>query len=72
LTSGATIPIISETQPSAMNEKTKLILALQQIDNVTSLLEGNEYEKFLCGQLISVKVELKRQLRNLGTKNGNV
>lgn len=55
-----------------MTDKINLILALQQLDNITSLLEGNEYEKFLCGQLISVKVELKRQLKNLGTKNGNV
>lgn len=48
-----------------MNEQTKLILALRQIDNLTSLLEGNEYQKFLYSHLISVQVELQRQLTNL-------
>jgi len=45
-----------------MNDKTKLILALMQIDNLTKLLEGNEYQKFLCGHLISTQIELQRQL----------
>lgn len=48
-----------------MNEQTKLILALMQIDNLTSLLEGNEYQQFLYSHLIPVQVELKRQLTNL-------
>ncbi len=48
-----------------MNEQTKLILALQQIDNLTSLLNGNEYQSFLYSHLISVKCELDRQLTNL-------
>jgi len=55
-----------------MTDKTDLVLALQQIENLTSLLEGNEYQKFLYGHLISIEVELKRQLLNLVTKNGNV
>jgi hypothetical protein len=33
-----------------------------QIDNLTKLLEGNEYQKFLYGHLISAQVELQRQL----------
>jgi hypothetical protein len=45
-----------------MDNKTKLILALMQIDNLTKLLEGNEYQKFLYRNLISTKVELRRQL----------
>ncbi len=48
-----------------MNEQTKLILALMQIDNIISLIEDNEYQKFLYGHMISVQVELKRQLTNL-------
>lgn len=48
-----------------MSEQIKIILALQQIDNITSLLEGNEYQQFLCGKLISARVELERQLTNL-------
>jgi hypothetical protein len=49
-----------------MTEETKLILALMQIDNLTSLLEGNEYQKFMYSHLISIQVELKRQLSHYG------
>ena len=45
-----------------MNEQTKLILALMQIDNLTKLFEGNEYEFMLTSKLISLQVELQRQL----------
>jgi len=47
-----------------MTDKTKLIFALMQIDNLTKLLEGNEYQEFLYSKLISVHVELRRQLSN--------
>ena len=50
-----------------MNNQHKLILALQQIDNLTSLLEGNEYQQFLYNKLIGIQVELKRQLSHYGT-----
>jgi hypothetical protein len=49
-----------------MNEATKLLLALQQIDNLTSLLECNEYQTFLYSHLNSLNVELKRQLSHYG------
>jgi hypothetical protein len=45
-----------------MTDQTKLILAMIQIDNLTELLKDNEYQKFLYGHLISVKIELQRQL----------
>lgn len=48
-----------------IDQQTKLIFALMQIDNITQLLEGNEYQTFLYSHLISVKVELERQLTNL-------
>ena len=48
-----------------MNDQTKLILALMQIDNLTSLIEGNEYQSFLYSHLISVQIELQRQLTNI-------
>lgn len=48
-----------------MKDETKLILALLQINNLTDLLQGNEYQQFLYGHLISVKCELERQLTNL-------
>jgi len=48
-----------------MNEETKLILALHQIENLTSLLSQNEYQQFLYSHLIQIQVELQRQLTNL-------
>lgn len=49
-----------------MNNQTKLILALQQIDNLTELLNDNEYQQHIYRHLIQVKVELERQLGNYG------
>jgi predicted RNA-binding protein with EMAP domain len=46
-------------------EQTRLILALHQVDNLTNLLEDNEYKTFMYSHLMSVKCELERQLRNL-------
>lgn len=48
-----------------MDEKIKLILSLSQIENLTSLLEGNEYQTYLYSHLIQMHIELKRQLTNL-------
>jgi hypothetical protein len=47
-----------------MNDKTKLILALMQIDNLTELLKGNQYQDFLYSKLISARIELQRQLNH--------
>jgi hypothetical protein len=47
-----------------MKEKTKLILAIDHVDALTQLLEGNESQKFLYSQLTPVFYELKRQLTN--------
>jgi hypothetical protein len=49
-----------------MTEKEKLILAKMQIDSLTELLQGNEYQQFLYGHLIQMQVELKRQLSHYG------
>jgi sRNA-binding regulator protein Hfq len=49
-----------------MTNQTKLILALQQVDNLTNLVEGNKYQQLLYGHLISLRVELQRQLSNYG------
>jgi hypothetical protein len=49
-----------------MNEQTKLILALQQINSLTQLFKGNAYEKFLYSKLISMEVEINRQLSHYG------
>jgi hypothetical protein len=48
-----------------MNEKERLLLALQQINNITSLLQDNKYKNYLYSNLITIEVELQRQLTNL-------
>ena len=50
-----------------MNEITRLILSIEQINNVISLTQDNEYEDYIKGQLIPASIELQRQL-NLLTK----
>jgi hypothetical protein len=49
-----------------MTSEQKLIQALAQIENLKTLLDGNEYQQYLYGHLIQVGVELKRQLNNYG------
>ena len=48
-----------------MNEETRLILALMQVDNLVSLTSENEWKSYLYGHLSSIKCELERQLTNL-------
>jgi hypothetical protein len=52
-----------------MNDLVKINLALMQVNNLSSLLEGNEYENFFNSHLISVKVELERQIYCLTNTN---
>ena len=51
-----------------MNKKSKLLLALQQVEGIAKLMEGNSYEKFIVRHLAPIHMELKRQLSN--EKNG--
>ena len=44
-----------------MTEKEKIILAQIQVDNLTSLLEDNEWKIYLYGSLAQIKYELDRQ-----------
>ncbi len=48
-----------------MDEQTKLILALYQVDGITQLTKDNEYRHYLYCKLSSIKCELERQLTNL-------
>jgi len=54
-----------------MDEETRLILSLQQIDNVVSLTRNNEWKSYIYGHLNSVHIELNRQFNLLthGEKN---
>ena len=48
-----------------MEDRAKILLALEQVSNIANLIEGNEFEQYMIGKLIPIKVELERQLTNL-------
>ena len=45
-----------------MNDKTKLILMLTQVENIAKLVEGNQWEGVFSSHLIPMKYEIERQL----------
>lgn len=53
-----------------MTSKINLILALQQVENISNLVRKNNYEGFFTSHLLPIKYELQRQLtlQNNGRK----
>jgi len=49
-------------EKSEISEKEKLCIVLQQVENLISLLKGNQYEKYLTFKLTSVYYEIQRQI----------
>ena len=47
-----------------MNNQTKLVFALEHVAHLHDLIEGNEWEHHLKQSLVSLEVELERQLHN--------
>jgi hypothetical protein len=45
-----------------MTDEMKILLALNQIDNIMKLVKGNQWEIFFSRNLIPVTIELRRQL----------
>lgn len=45
-----------------MTEKEKLLLALEQIEDMYDLIRGNQSELFFASHLLNIKYELKRQV----------
>jgi TorA maturation chaperone TorD len=50
-----------------MTPEYKLEVALQLVEELTKLVEHNEYEQFFAQHLIPIKYEIIRQLTNLQT-----
>ena len=48
-----------------MDEKSKLMLALDQINSIIELIADNEYQQYMFLHLNPVYYELERQLTNL-------
>lgn len=53
-----------------MTSKINLILALQQVENISNLVRENNYEAFFTSHLLPIKFEIERQivLHNHGKK----
>lgn len=48
-----------------MDERERLILAIQQVNNLIELLKENEYKQYIFSHLNTIYYELQRQLSNL-------
>lgn len=52
-----------------MDQEIKLILALQQIENVFELMKDNPYVGFVSSHVLPIKFEIERQLSLLTNTN---
>lgn len=52
-----------------MDKHIKLVLALQQTENIFELLKDGEYAGFFSSHLLSIKFEIERQLFLLTKSN---
>jgi len=52
-----------------MEQRMKLILAHQQIENVSKLLNDGQYAGFFTSHLLPIKFEIERQLNCLTNTN---
>ena len=55
-----------------MNDQTKLVFALEHVAHLHDLIEGNEWESYLVGNLRTIEYELERQLSLLQYERRNI
>lgn len=48
-----------------ISKHTKLVLALQQLDNLEKLVTDLDYKDYLYSKITKMRCELKRQLTNI-------
>ena len=48
-----------------MNQTSKLLFALSQVEGIRKLVKDNEYEQYFISHLTPIRTELQRQLTNL-------
>ena len=48
-----------------MNQTSKLLFALQQVEGIGKLMKDNEYEQYVISFLVPIHTELNRRLTNL-------
>jgi len=54
-----------------MTQEQKLTQALENVEELMNLTEGNEYQSYLYRHLIMIQVELERQLSCLTNTNSH-
>ena len=55
-----------EIKPKRVTDQRYILMAaIQQVDNIVSLLEENEWKNYMYQHLSPVRYELERQLSNL-------
>ena len=52
-----------------ISEIEKLKKIIDNIESILNLINGNEYENYFIGHLLSIKYEAMRQLTNLQTQS---
>jgi hypothetical protein len=52
-----------------MDQKTKLILAQMQVENIHNLLRDGQYAGFFSSHLLPIRFEIERQLNCLTGQN---
>jgi hypothetical protein len=52
-----------------MNEQIKLERAMNHLQIVIDLVDGNEYKQYFLSKFIPAQIELKRQLTNLNSSS---
>ncbi len=55
-----------------MNEKTKLMFALEHVAHLEDLLFENEWDNYLMQPLTTIKYELERQLQNINDERAGI
>mgnify|MGYP001188033260 FL=1 len=55
-----------------MNDKTKLMFALEHVAHLEDLLFENEWDNYLMQPLTTIKYELERQLRNINDERAGI
>ncbi len=55
-----------------MNDKTKLMFALEHVAHLEDLLFENEWDNYLMQPLTTIKYELERQLQNINDERAGI
>jgi hypothetical protein len=55
-----------------MSKRDKIVLALQQVDNIEKIFEDLDYSDYLVSKCYKLKYELQRQLSLMNASDGEI